>query len=168
MCPSCSQPLREVGARCTKCSPERAPLSSDLAPARGSFGSTLQRLDADRVTRSRRILLVITALAAVSTFVSYLHATGPRALPAAKLALAIDASLCLFYFAMWLWSKKSVLKPAVFALIAFCTVILLTALVYPPSLFSGILLKALIILSLIGAIREARIAQAHTKQQATL
>lgn len=128
------------------------------ASGRGPFGGSVARLDVDRVSRARNILLFVAVLATISTIISYVAVPDTRP-HAATEVLAMNGSLAVVYFGIWIWSRRTVLVPSMVALCIYIGVILLHAAVEPASLTQGFVLRGLIILALIGAIREARIAQ---------
>lgn len=163
LCQSCFRPIPAAGATCTRCNmvdgAPRPALSGAAGTSGGkSFGSTLERLDAARVSRGRNLLLLVAVLATISTIFSYLAVSSVQP-QAATQVLAMNGSLAAAYFGLWVWSRNTVLLPAIVALGIYVLVILLNAAVDPASLTQGFLMRGLIIVALIGAIREARIAQ---------
>ncbi|MBK7533812.1 MAG: hypothetical protein IPI49_00285 [Myxococcales bacterium] len=166
LCQSCFRPIAEAGATCTRCNvvdvgPRTATTGAAGPSGGGAFGGALERLDADRVSRARNILLLVAVLATFGAIVSYLAVSEVNR-SAATQVLAMNGSLAASYFGIWVWSRSTVLLPAIVALGIFVGIILLNAAVDPSSLTQGVLLRGIIIVALIGAIREARIAQSFS------
>lgn len=82
-----------------------------------------------------------------------------------RLLLIVNIALSVIYFGLWFWARKNPYAAALVALLLFLTVIVISAVYEPQTLYQGILIKILFIVALAKAVsagREERRAYAVT------
>jgi hypothetical protein len=75
--------------------------------------------------------------------------------------MIINIFCCLIYLVLGAWCSKNPFGATLTALIIYATIVVVNAFVEPTSLFSGIVLKVIIITALVKGIRSAQEAQKY-------
>ncbi|MGE0396951.1 MAG: hypothetical protein AB7T06_09555 [Kofleriaceae bacterium] len=73
-----------------------------------------------------------------------------------RLLLIVNIALSVIYFGLWFWAKKNPYAAALVALLLFLTVIVISAVYEPSTLYQGILVKILFIAALAKAVTAGR------------
>ncbi|MGE0871684.1 MAG: hypothetical protein AB7P03_24205 [Kofleriaceae bacterium] len=76
-----------------------------------------------------------------------------------KLFLAINIALAVVYFGLWFWAKNNPYTAALVALLLFITVVVISGILEPKTLYQGVLVKILFTAALIKAVSEGREAR---------
>ena len=72
------------------------------------------------------------------------------------LLLVVNISLSVIYFGLWFWAKKNAYAASLVALLLFLTVIVISAVYEPSTLYQGIIIKILFIAALAKAVSAGR------------
>ncbi len=72
------------------------------------------------------------------------------------LLLVVNVALSIIYFGLWFWAKKNPYAASLVALLLFLTVIVISAVYEPSTLYQGILIKILFIAALAKAVTAGR------------
>lgn len=79
-------------------------------------------------------------------------------------SLIVNISMCLLYLIMAAWADKNPFAAILTAFIFYVTFILVNAVIQPATLFSGLIMKIIIIVGFVKAIRSAMEAQESIKE----
>lgn len=72
------------------------------------------------------------------------------------LLLVVNVALSVIYFGLWFWAKKNAYAASLVALLLFLTVIVISAVYEPSTLYQGVLIKILFIAALVKAVTAGR------------
>lgn len=151
-CPQCSAAMPATERFCESCGLDREAYLAGHALSEPAFAS------------ARWWILAVAVLMSVGTLIVYMQlgelAQQSPDIEALRLTLiAPMAAITLCYFGLWLWSMKQPLAAAVVALVLFVVLQIVNAILDPSTLLQGLIVKAIVIGVLVGAVRAGLQAQ---------
>lgn len=151
-CPQCSAAMPATERFCESCGLDREAYLAGHALSGPAFAS------------ARWWILAVAVLMSVGTLVFYMQlgdlAQQSPAIEPLRLALTAPmVAITLCYFGLWLWSMKQPLAASVVALVLFVILQIVNAILEPSTLFQGIVVKTIVIVVLVGAVRAGLQAQ---------
>jgi hypothetical protein len=157
-CPHCDAPVTDAEAEfCESCG-KALPSLSDMGPrvvtkrdlAATRAGQVLQAKDLQKLTkRAANALLAVAILQAIFGTILLLIAAKQALEPIHFVAVY---GIAVLFFGLYLWARRNPLPAAIAGLVIFVTIHTVDALVDPPAILRGVLVKIIIVVILANAI----------------
>ena len=160
-CPHCGEVNQDPGRFCEACgqalpgAASTPQISDDDAIAQSSSGRAVQgdALQAKvRTARGGLLAVAILQLVGAGLMFFVLRASPEVAQSQIAAVVGVMGVLSVLYFGLWIWAKRSPFPAALVGLIVFVTLWLGEAALDPTQLFSGILIKGIIVFVLARAV----------------
>lgn len=159
LCPNCNTESPSTQKFCSSCS---YPITGTLEE-RSQFAATIgkHKLNIKRakeqISNAKMIIYLISGLTFLFGLILYFQTED-------FVTLIVNICMCLLYLIMAAWADKNPFAAILTAFIIYVTFILVNAFIEPGTLFSGLIMKIIVIGGFIKAIRSAQQAQEAIKE----